>query len=294
MSALRAGMVKAGWGTRCGLTLAALAALTLSSAAAESTGPSDPAPDPGSTWIVSLGATGGVEPRYLGSRLSAPTGTPSVGFRRVGEPDDFSPHEDGLDYTLYGTKTFQIGPVASLRGDRNAGADARLNGLKKYPMTIDAGVFANLWPIEDLLRVRLEVRQGLRPDDGVVADLNGDLVRHIGAFTLSGGPRLSFGDAAANKLELGVSPLESARNGAVPAFKPHAGARTLGYGAALSYDWSPTWRTTMFHRFDRLVGDAAESPITKRLGSADQATLGVGFVYSFAANTDTGQLAALH
>jgi outer membrane scaffolding protein for murein synthesis (MipA/OmpV family) len=206
---------------------------------------------------------------------------PAIGFRKVGEPEEFSAQEDGLDYTLFGTKTFQIGPVANLRGDRTAGADARLNGLKKYATTVDAGLFANLWPIEDLLRIRLEVRQGLRPDDGIVADLNGDLVQKFGSFTLSGGPRVSFGDAVTNKLEFGVSALESARNGRVPAFAAHSGFRTIGVGAAVSYDWSPAWRTTVFQRFDRLVDEAAESPITKRLGSPDQLTVGVGVTYSF-------------
>jgi outer membrane scaffolding protein for murein synthesis (MipA/OmpV family) len=237
-----------------------------------------------SDWIVTLGATTTMEPRYLGSRLSRPSAMPAIGFRRVGEPEEFSAQEDGLDYTLFGTKTFQIGPVANLRGDRTAGADARLNGVKKYATTIDAGFFANVWAIEDLLRIRLEVRQGLRPDDGILADLNGDLVQKFGAFTLSGGPRLSFGDAVANKLEFGVSALESSRNGRVPAFAAHAGFRSVGYGAAVGYDWSPAWRTTLFHRFDRLVDEAAESPITKRLGSPDQLTVGIGVTYSFQTN----------
>jgi MltA-interacting protein MipA len=37
----------------------------------------------------------------------------------------------------------------------------------------------------------------------------------------------------------------------------------------------------VFDRFDRLVGDAARSPVTRRFGTADQFTAGVGVTYSF-------------
>jgi hypothetical protein len=60
----------------------------------------------------------------------APLWDASVGFRRLGEAEEFSAQKDGLDYTLLGTKSIQIGPVANLRGDRTAGLDARLIGLK--------------------------------------------------------------------------------------------------------------------------------------------------------------------
>jgi MipA family protein len=38
----------------------------------------------------------------------------------------------------------------------------------------------------------------------------------------------------------------------------------------------------VFQRFDRLLGDAAASPITRRFGSPDQFTFGLGANYSFA------------
>lgn len=237
--------------------------------------------DPHSTWIVTVGGTATYEPQHLGAETYRLSALPSISVRRADEHEEFSAPEDGLDYSLLGNRTFQIGPVANLRGDRTIRQDRRFQGLKKYHGTVDAGAFLNVWPIEDRFRIRLEVRQGLRPDDGIVADLNADLVKHFGSFTLSGGPRVSFGDAVANKLESGVSPLEASQNGLVPAFNPHAGVRSVGFGAAVSYDWSEEWRTTVFQRFDRLVDGVAESPITQRLGSADQLTVGLGLTYSF-------------
>lgn len=239
-----------------------------------------------SDWVVTIGGTATLEPSYLGANRFHVSGLPTVSLRRAEEAYDFSAPEDGLDYTLFGDKIFQIGPVANLRGGRMVSSDGRLRGLKKFPDTVDAGVFANYWPVPGVLRIRLEVREGLRPDDGIVADLNTDVVGHFSAFTLSGGPRISFGDGSANKLELGVSPAESVRNGLLPPFKAHAGIRSAGYGAAVSYDWTPVWRTTLFHRFDRLVGAAAGSPIPQRLGSRDQFTFGLGLTYSFRTKLD--------
>ena len=87
-------------------------------------------------------------------------------------------------------------------------------------------------------------------------------------------------DASANRLEFGISDYRATLNPA-PAFHPGAGLRTVGLGAAVSYDWSPEWRTTLYYKYDRLVGDAAQSPIVRLYGSANQMTFGLGIHYSF-------------
>ena len=45
---------------------------------------------------------------------------------------------------------------------------------------------------------------------------------------------------------------------------------------------SEQWATTVYAGYDRLVGDAGDSPITRRLGSQDQFTVGARLSYSFA------------
>lgn len=44
---------------------------------------------------------------------------------------------------------------------------------------------------------------------------------------------------------------------------------------------SPTWATTGWLRYDRLVGDAGASPITTKLGTANQVSFGLILSYSF-------------
>lgn len=250
--------------------------------AAESPGGSAPPSEgPKADWIVSFGVMAGYGPRYRGAGRYGFFGVPSVGFRRADEPIPFSAPEDSLDYTLFSTPSLKVGAVANLRGGKNAGIDHRLAGLDRDPWTLEAGAFIDFWPIPGVLRTRTEIRHGLRQHDGFVADLSSDLVEKIGPFTLSGGPRLSIVGARLAQIEFGVSAAASAKNGLVPPYTAHVGVQSIGYGLTLDYDWSEQWRTTLFHHYDRLVGDAANSPITRRFGSADQFTFGLGFTYSF-------------
>ncbi|MBF9235268.1 MipA/OmpV family protein [Microvirga alba] len=237
-----------------------------------------------SGWIVTIGATSLFSPQYEGSAKYGLSGLPSVSFRQPNEPEDFGAPDDSLDYTLFSTSNFKVGPVVNLRSGRSTSDDIRLAGLNNYPWTIEPGVFAEFWPVPEMLRTRVEVRHGVRGQDGFVADLSMDLVQQFGAFTLSCGPRLSLADNRTMQQEFGVSPLASFRNGLVPPFNARGGVKSIGYGIGLSYDWSEQWRTTVFHRYDRLVGDAGASPITTRFGSRDQLTFGLGLSYAFRLN----------
>ncbi|MBZ6078871.1 MipA/OmpV family protein [Microvirga puerhi] len=240
-----------------------------------------PSAEASSAWIVTLTGTGLVSPKYEGASAYGLSGFPSVGFRHPNEPEEFSAPDDSLDYTLFSTSGWKVGPVANIRSGRSAQDDSRLSGLRNYPWAIEAGVFVEYWPIQDRLRTRLEVRHGLHRHDGFVADLSADLIQKFGAFTLSGGPRASLADNSIMEKEFGISPAGALRNGMLPAFSAHGGVKSVGLEAAVSYDWSDQWRTTVFQRYDRLVGDAGASPITTRLGSRNQLIFGLELTYAF-------------
>ena len=206
---------------------------------------------------------------------------PRVSFRRPDEKVEFGAPDDSLGYALLDTPQLKIGPVANLRPGRDPGVNPRLAGLDRSPWTLEGGAFADVWPVPDVLRARVEVRHGVREHDGFAVDLSADWVGKADRFTLSAGPRLGVADADLAQLQFGVSPPAAARNGLFAPYQARGGVQSVGLGAALSYDWSEQWRTTVFDRFDRLVGDAAHSPITRRLGAADQVTAGVGVTYSF-------------
>ena len=239
------------------------------------------AEQPVSGWTVTIGANGKFGPRYIGSDKMGFSGSPSLSWRRAGEPLSFSAPDDGFGLALYKTSVFSVGPVGAFKSGRYFGDDRRLFGLRDVPWTIEGGAFVEFWPIQDRLRTRLEVRQGFHGHRGVVADASVDWVERFGAFTLSGGLRLSLANGSYMDRNFGVSPGEAALNGTLTPYRAKGGLRSVGAGAALDYRWTPAWTTRTFVKYDRLIGSADDSPIV-RLGDRNQFTVGVGASYTFA------------
>ncbi|WP_181832774.1 MipA/OmpV family protein [Bosea caraganae] len=259
---------------------AALAATSVGAVAADRV--ALPYVQPTSGWIVSIGGTARLGPEYLGSSKFGFSGSPSLSFRRQGETPAFSAPEDGLDYALLQTQSFSFGPVAKFQSGRYSGSDNKLFGLRDVPWTVEAGAFVEFWPITDRLRTRLEIRQGFHGHHGLIADASADWVERIGAFTLSGGPRLSLANGSYMDRNFGISPVEAAINGVVTPFRAKGGLKSVGADAALDYQWSRVWTTRTFVKYERLVGSADNSPIVRAIGERNQFTFGVGATYSFA------------
>jgi outer membrane scaffolding protein for murein synthesis (MipA/OmpV family) len=248
--------------------------------AADAVPPPAEHPSP-SDWIVTLGVAGYYGPRFEGSRHYTVYGLPSVSFRRGDEPATFSAPDDNIDYALFGSPWFKVGPVAGLQSGRSARSEAQLLGLDKIPWTVEAGVFGEFWPIENTLRTRVEVLHGLQQRAGTVANFSVDLVRITGPYTVSAGPRVSIADYDFMQLHFGVTPAAALRNGLVQPFEANAGFKSVGYNLSISYEWSQAWKSTVWQNYDRLVEDAGRSPITSKLGSPNQFSLGLATHYSF-------------
>jgi outer membrane scaffolding protein for murein synthesis (MipA/OmpV family) len=92
---------------------------------------------------------------------------------------------------------------------------------------------------------------------------------------------MSFGDSNFADAYFSVTPFEASLNGLVTPYKASGGVTSVGVLASASYAWSEQWSTTVYAGYRRLVGDAADSSITRRLGSPDQFTVGASLSYSF-------------
>lgn len=232
--------------------------------------------------LVSVGSLFGASPRYPGARTTGFWGFPYLSFRGPDEPRSWWSPDDGLDASLIRQGPVELGAVLDLRDGRSARDDRRLLGLPGRPLAPAFGLFAEVWPVQDILRLRAEVTQGVRDHDGVVAKLGADLVGHFGRFTLSGGPRLVLGDAAATRLDFDVPVRTALVNPLLTPYRASAGPRSIGATAAVSYDWSESWQILAYLRYDRIVGSAAGSPIVRRIGQADAVTIGSGLIHTFA------------
>ncbi len=251
-----------------------LAALTLGATAASA---QTPAPD---SWIVTVKANGVVGPAYPGSKDFGVIAYPSFSLRRASTPATFSAPDDNISFALFDQGWIKAGPSGRFIGQRKAADHRELTGIHDVDWTLEGGAFLEVWPMQNL-RARVDLRHAFNGHNGLVGDLALDFVQPLGAWTVSVGPRASFGDASYARAYYGVTAAEALANGRVTAFNPSGGITSVGVTAAASYTFSPQWTATGYVRYDNLVGSAGRSPIVKTLGTESQFTFGLKLAYSF-------------
>lgn len=268
------------WLERCLVLLFAVLSASSRAIAGESSPPRG-----SDTWIVTLGTSVEYGPKFPGSKHSGLSGTPSFDFRRFNEPDEPSAPDDNIDYSLVDIGRFEAGPVLGFRDNRSPSDDDRLQGIHAVHWGIDAGVFAQYWAIPNQLRFRTEIRQAVSNGSGLVADLGADWFQPLGdKWQFSAGPRASFGNGAYMRKYFGISAIEAMQSGALSAFDTGSGLKSVGATVSASYDVTPTWTLQLYDRFDRLTGDAADSPITSKLGDENQNVIGISLNKAFSVN----------
>jgi outer membrane scaffolding protein for murein synthesis (MipA/OmpV family) len=248
--------------------------------------PSDSTPMPrgsSDTYIVTFTANGQFEPSFPGSDKLTGMVYPAISIRRADEPPRFAAPDDGFSFSFLDTPNLRIGVVGRYESGRYLEDDRRLFGLRKVPWDIELGGFVEYWPVS-FLRARIELRHGTRDSIGFVGNAGIDFVQRIDKFTVSLGPRLTFADSDYNRAYFGVSSNEAALNGRVTPYRANGGINSVGALAALTYQWNETWATTGYAGYNRLVSNAADSPIVRRIGSENQFTVGASISYSFAWN----------
>ena len=240
-----------------------------------------PAKGTSDTYVVTLSATGALEPRFPGSDKASGNFFPSLSYRRSDEPARFSSVDDGISISIIDDPTFRVGPVFRYQSGRFLSDDRRLFGLRKLDFDIESGLFIEYWPLT-FIRARIEARHGFRESSGFVGNAGVDLVEPYGRFVFSAGPRIYLGDQRYVDRYFGVRPTEALLNPfKLFPFRPDGGVTGVGALGAVTYTFSETWAATGYINYKRLVGDVADSPIVRRIGSSDQITLGLKLSYSF-------------
>lgn len=232
-------------------------------------------------WTVVLGVEGRYTSRWQGSDdkyVFVPT--PLLDVRRAGTPENFHGPRDGFGITLFEMGELRVGPVGKIRLPRREGDDPRLVGLGDVGWAYELGIFADyMWA--PWLRTRVEVRQGFGAHEGLAADLTADLIAPVTRqLTLSAGPRITLANTPATSPYFSVNAAQSAASG-LPIYNAKGGVRSVGAGTQARYYWTPQWATHAFVEYERLTGDAKNSPIVTQRGSPDQWTFGFGVTYAF-------------
>lgn len=164
-------------------------------------------------WYLKVGATGMFAPDFEGGKDYLFSVSPIISLGKVGPEARFSSRNDAISFSLYDAGTFRAGVAGKLIFGRDDDDADEVKGLDPVEFGGELGGFAEFYPT-DWLRVRGEVRQGIRSHNGVVADLSADAFHDVtDRVRVSAGPRLSLASKDYFDAYYGVNAQESAASG---------------------------------------------------------------------------------
>lgn len=225
---------------------------------------------------VGLGAQ--LQPEYIGADGTEVAPLFDIDIARGDNPFRFEAPDDNFGIRLISGEKFAAGPVAKIEGSRkNKDVGAPVG---KVPTTFEAGAFAEFLP-SDSFRLRGELRKGIGGHEGIVGSFGGDYILRDGdRYVFSVGPRVLVSNGRYQRAYFGVD-AEAALATGLPVYRPNGGVHGVGLASGLSYQFSPRFGLFGFGRYERLVGDAAKSPIVREFGSRNQLSGGLGLSYTF-------------
>lgn len=225
---------------------------------------------------VGLGAQ--ARPDFIGADSTEVAPLGRFNIARGTNEFKFSAPDYSFGIPLVSSGGFSFGPAANLAsGRKNSDLDVPVGKVKT---TIEAGAFAS-YELPDSFYLRAEVLKGLGGHDGVVGTVGADKIWRDGdRYVFSIGPRVLFSDSRYQRAYFGVTPAAALASG-LPAYRPSGGIHGVAAAAGMSYQFDPRWGVFGYGRYERLVGDAAKSPIVRELGSRNQLSGGLGLSYTF-------------
>jgi outer membrane protein len=232
----------------------------------------------GRGWTVTVGGGAQIAPKFYGSEDYSIFPLPNFGLRREGAPMPFEAPDDSFGIGILGQDSaFNFGPVGRLvskREEDDVGAP-----VGDVDLTIEVGGFVQAF-VGRNFRLRGELRQAVNGHDGLVGDLSADFIFRDDDNTIfSIGPRARWADNDFHDAYFGV-PVAIPASG-LAAYNPGSGFYALGGRAGLTQRLGRNWGLFGYAGYDRLIGDAADSPIVRQLGSRDQFSGGGGLFIEF-------------
>ena len=225
---------------------------------------------------VGLGAQ--VRPEFVGADHSEVGPLWDIDIARGNNEFAFEAPDYSFGIPVLSSGGFSFGPAASIassRKDSDVGAP-----VGKVKTTIEAGAFAS-YEVSKSFHLRAELLKGLGGHKGVVGTVGADYVwRDADRYVFSVGPRLLFSDSRYQRAYFEVTPAAALASG-LPAYRPSGGIHGVAMASGVSYQFNDRFGLFGYGRYERLVGDAADSPIVRELGSRNQLSGGLGLSYTF-------------
>lgn len=211
-----------------------------------------------------LGAGVAYSPDYFGAEdySFSPAGVLRFDYIRL--PGGFEFGSSGAVGYLQG-----FGPRGSVRyiNSRDSSDYAELDGLDNVDAALELGL--GLGYEAPYWRAFADMRYGVIGHHAWVGELGADaILRPNDAWIVNFGPRASWGASGFMDTYFGVDESESDRSG-LKAYDPSAGFYGVGVELGARYSFSEAWGVEGKAGYERLINDAADSPITEG-GSANQ------------------------
>ena len=232
---------------------------------------------------ISIGVGPAVAPRFEGSReyWVRPIPVFSLRYRDV-----LKVTNNDIDFTAFDkvlgedAGKLEFGPTVNLDFGRNEDASHKLQGLGKVGISVELGAYAeySLGPTTFRFEVGQDAASGHK----------GALAEASAVTTLFGGERYGVGASAgltwasANYLNsfFGVTALQSAASG-LPQFHAGSSLKNADISLNANYALTPHWTLVASLGYERLLGDAAASPLVRLRGRADQGHFSSFVLYTF-------------
>ncbi len=242
--------------------------------AQESYGAPEDRPLPKKQYVLDLGVGVLAQPKYEGASSYLATPFPLIAVGRFYVP---GVGQFGDEVTKKG---FFFYPSFDFKGERDPFDDKDLNGTKKVNWALELGLGGGYR--YDWFRGFVELRQGINGHHGQVGQIGFDVITSpMDRVELNIGPRLGFASSDYMETYFGVSAAEAAASGgSLKEHKAGAGFKSVGLTTRISYDWTDKTTLHLQGGWDRLIGDAGNSPIVKK-GNVDQFSVGLGVTYQF-------------
>ena len=227
---------------------------------------------------VRLGLGAKLIPEYVGADKLQVAPLFDIDIARGDNQFRFEAPDDKFGLGVIDSGGFSFGPAANIqrsRKDSDVGA-----AVGKVKTTLEIGAFAQ-YEAGDSWRVRVDTLKGVNGHKGFVGSIGADKIWRSGdKYVFSVGPRVMFSDAKYQRAYFGLTPAVALATG-LPTYRPGSGIHSVALASGLSTQFNDRFGMFGFARYERLVGDAAKSPIVRAFGSRNQYSVGAGLNYTF-------------
>ncbi len=260
-----------------------IAGTVLSAAGAHAASLDGTGPDPQPTYAAPAPAGGG--PGLIFTLRGGVASTPEyfgADAYQVGPDLGFRLNRANLGLLNFGgdedeERTYGLGLRGSFRyvGERDDADFSELEGLDDVDATFELGLGVGY--STRLFEAFADVRYGIGGHESLVGELGADLkLQASDRLTFTAGPRMLLGSGDYAATYFSVSPDEAAASGGTfEAYDADGGVLSAGVEVGARYDLDGPWGIEGAVTYDRLVGDAADSPIVEQ-GDRDQYGLRIG------------------